>query len=412
MDIFLGVLVGLVVLTLLVTIHELGHFIMARLSKVKVTEFGLGFPPRIVGWVKRSGKWRLLTSKSQASTSDNTPAKSPKSTAGNNTIVSLNWLPLGGFCAMFGESASDTRPGSFGAASFLNKTKILFGGVLANWLTAFIILTILALTGMPKFLPDQFFLDSDLRIKPGQTTVVKVEPDSPAGRAGFQIGDLITKVNDKLIIHSSDLTLANQQFAGQATAYTVIRDSKEQVLTATLNTPEQEAFLLGIAYTETAQPRYYATWSAPLVGAATTVQLTTSTFKGFGEMLYNLSSGLIKQLSFNQTTREAGQQGIAKAGQAVSGPIGIIGVIFPAFTATGLTNLAFLTAVISVSLACMNILPIPVLDGGRWLMITIFRLRKKPLTPELESRILSRAFIAILALIFIITIIDITRFFG
>ena len=93
----------------------------------------------------------------------------------------------------------------------------------------------------------------------------------------------------------------------------------------------------------------------------------------------------------------------------MSGPVGIIGILFPAFTAAGPTNLAFLTALISVSLACMNVLPIPALDGGRWLLITIYKLRKKKLTKEIEERIVSRAMMVLLVLIAIVTVLDIVR---
>ena len=107
--------------------------------------------------------------------------------------------------------------------------------------------------------------------------------------------------------------------------------------------------------------------------------------------------------------REEGQEALNEVRDSVSGPVGIIGVLFPAFTSAGPTNLAFLAALISVSLACMNVLPVPALDGGRWLLITIFKLRKKKLTKETEERIVSRAMIVLLALIFIVTSLDIVR---
>ena len=153
----------------------------------------------------------------------------------------------------------------------------------------------------------------------------------------------------------------------------------------------------------------YSTWSAPIVGVGLTAQLTGETFRGVGEMLWNLITGVGSQLSPDQAIRENGQEAITTVGESVSGPVGIIGVLFPAFTAAGPANLAFLTALISVSLACMNVLPIPALDGGRWLLIAIFKLRHKKLTKEIEEKIVSRAFIVLLALIFIVTILDIVR---
>ena len=126
-------------------------------------------------------------------------------------------------------------------------------------------------------------------------------------------------------------------------------------------------------------------------------------------MIWNLISGIGSQLSFDATVRETGKEAISAVGDSVSGPVGIIGVLFPAFTSAGPANLAFLAAIISISLACMNVLPIPALDGGRWFLITIFKLRKKKLTKDIEEKIVSRAFIALLALIFIVTILDIVR---
>lgn len=128
-------------------------------------------------------------------------------------------------------------------------------------------------------------------------------------------------------------------------------------------------------------------------------------------MVWNLISGAFRQFSPDEVVREEGQSAIQAAGDSVSGPIGIIGVIFPAFASTGASNLAFLAALISVSLACMNVLPIPALDGGRWLLIAIYKLRKKKLTKETEERIVSRAFMVLLMLIVVISILDIVRLF-
>ena len=162
---------------------------------------------------------------------------------------------------------------------------------------------------------------------------------------------------------------------------------------------------------KTTQTLSYSTWSAPLVGVGLTAQLTGETFKGVGTMLWNLVSGIGSQFSFDETVRENGQEAISEVGDSVSGPVGIIGVLFPSFTAAGPTNLAFLTALISVSLACMNVLPIPALDGGRWLLIAFYKVRRKKLSKETEEKIVSRAMMVLLALIFIVTILDIIRFF-
>jgi regulator of sigma E protease len=129
-------------------------------------------------------------------------------------------------------------------------------------------------------------------------------------------------------------------------------------------------------------------------------------------MIWNLIDGAAKQISGNEETRQKGAEELQAAGDSVSGPVGILGILFPAFTSSGPRNLFFLVALISVSLACMNVLPIPALDGGRWLMISIARLRKKRLSKKTEEKIVGRSFIAILVLALIVTILDIFRLIG
>ena len=317
MNILLGVIVGLLILMLLVTAHEFGHFIAARRNGVKVLEFGICFPPRAIAWKKgKDGKWHRLP-------------KSEWDKPQDSLIFSLNWLPIGGFCQMDGESAEDKKKGTFGNASFLKKTKILFAGVGMNWLAAFLILTVLAWTGMPTMLNNQFTVPADTHI---------------------------------------------------------------------------------VAITDTSYYSRY-TWSAPIVGAGLTIQLTGETFKGLGEIVWSLISGVFSQFSFDQAVRESGQQSLSAVGESVAGPVGIVGTIFPASVAGGPTIVAFLAALISISLACMNVLPIPALDGGRWFMIALYKIRKKTLSPEKEQRIIYRTFVILLALIVIITILDIRRFF-
>jgi regulator of sigma E protease len=396
MKIVFGVLIGIIILMLLVIAHELGHFIMARKNGVKVNEFGIGFPPRAIAWIKKNGKWTRLP-------------KSEWQKPQDSLILSLNFLPIGGFCAMDGESDSDRRKGTFGAATFWGKTKILFGGVLMNWLVAAIILTILAFTGMPQFINNQFYLENDAQITGEGITIAEVLPDSPAAKVGMQSGDKLIAIDNRLITLPTEVTDYGTSHAGNTGKYTILRGEEEIVLEPKLN-PAGSEYALGISMTS-GQTFIRSTWSAPIVGVGTTLQLTGETFRSLGELVWNLVSGVVQQFSFNSEVREAGQSALQSAGDSVSGPVGIIGVIFPAFAESGLTNLAFLAALVSVSLACMNILPIPALDGGRWLLIAIYRLRRKTLTKETEERIVSRAMMVLLMLIAIISILDITRFF-
>ncbi|MBR2840052.1 site-2 protease family protein [Candidatus Saccharibacteria bacterium] len=441
MDILVGVIVGLVVLMFLVTAHEFGHFIVARKNGVNVLEFGIGFPPRAVAWIKdkKTGKWHRLKRadwekdrSSKAVISDGAKTESrvvteDKTLCQRGMIFSLNWLPIGGFCQMDGESDADTRKGTFGAAKYWSKTKILFAGVAMNWLVAFVIFTILAWAGMPEFLEGQFTIAGDTRTTWKPVRVSSVAENSPAERAGIQTGDLIIRVDGKGIANANDVTEYNKSKAGEEVVYMIERGISEDCLrkdcgtegcdcpdevegkeiTVKLNSAESE-YLLGITMAQQ-QALSYSTWSAPVVGAGLTLQLTGETFKGVGMMIGNLVSGVARLFSFDNAVRESGQVALTEVKDSVTGPVGIIGVLFPSFTSAGPTNLAFLAALISVSLACMNVLPIPALDGGRWLLITIYKLRKKKLTKEVEEKIVSRAFMVLLALIFIVTILDIIR---
>ena len=473
----MGVLVGFLALMVLVILHEFGHFVAARRNGVRVLEFGIGFYPRAVAWVKdpATHKWRRLKrsewakpgvakavgfdgggdwgsdadrsgtkdGKAKSSGAKSGGTKSAKSVVRKNTrltvkgkpkliedgmIFSLNWLPIGGFCQMDGEAASDERPGTFGAASFWSKTKILFAGVAMNWVAAFVILTILAWTGMPEFIDNQFTVANDTRYSTSPVEVVKVVEESPAKRAGFIDGDKIVAVDGETVGRASEVTEYNKAHAGGEAKYTVerevvtcekaegecsesemIRRNETVDLVATLNGADAE-YSLGVAM-RSAQTLAYSTWSAPVVGAGLTLQLTGETFRGTGELLWKFVSGAFSQLSFDGKVRESGREQISEVGDSVSGPVGIVGVLFPAFTSAGPANLAFLVAVISISLACMNVLPIPALDGGRWLLIAFYKLRRKKLTREIEEKIVARAFMVLLGLIAVVTILDVTRFF-
>ena len=434
MDIFLGVIVGLLVLMFLVTAHEFGHFLMARKNGVNVVEFGICFPPRAVAWIKdpKTGKWRRLPKKewNKEKVSKVVYSDGDKSLTQKGMIFSLNWLPIGGFCQMDGESDADTRKGTFGAASYWSKTKILFAGVTANWLVAIIIFTILAWTGMPEFIDGQFTIEADTRVNRVPVQITSVEEGSPAEKAGIKENDYILAIDGNEVWTSSDIAEVNKAHAGKKVEYKIRRTTigcinqpdcyvepcpcleegeqeVEQNVEVTLN-PEDAEYLLGVKMSST-QALSYSTWSAPIVGVGVTAQITGETFKGVGVMLWNLVSGVGQLFSPDAGVRESGQEAISSVGDSVSGPVGIIGVLFPAFTSAGPTNLAFLTALISVSLACMNVLPIPALDGGRWLLITIYKLRKKKLTKEVEEKIVSRAMIVLLALIAIVTVLDIIR---
>ena len=403
MSVVLGILVGLFMLVFLVTAHEFGHFLMARKNGVEVEEFGICFPPRAIAWRKVNGKWRRL----KKSEWENAP--------GEGTILSLNWLPIGGFCQMKGESDADNAKGSFGKASYWRKTKILFGGVLANWLVAVLILTVLAWVGMPHFLENQFQVGNDTQIVSlSNVKVTEVKEGSPAEVAGLQEGDEIVslrKVDSEGFFFVKDvegLLSYDNENAGEDVYITYNRNGKTITSQTKLNNTDAE-YILGAGVSGEAV--YKSTWSAPIVGVGLTFQITGETFKGLGQLFVNLFSGIFKQINPSEEVRQSGAEELKNAGDSVSGPVGIVGVLFPAVLRNGGATLFFFVALISVSLACMNVLPIPALDGGRWLMITIARLKKKRLSKKVEEKIVSRSFIVIIIIALIVTILDVIRIF-
>lgn len=420
MYIVIGVVVGLLVLSLLVVAHEFGHFLMARRNGVEVEEFGIGFPPKAVAFVRKDGKWQRLAKKDWPKIDEEGKKTSALTLKGkgivqDGLILSLNWLPLGGFCQMKDENDASMRKGSFGRVSFAAKTKILFGGVAMNWLVAVIILTILALTGMPHFLNNQFEIKSDSKVAQSAEVVAsKVMKGSPAAKSGMKSGDRILSMQaqgeEQLSVHSAvEAQQLSKRNAGKMVILCYER-SGQQICKQTRLNKKSDEYVLGVQMSQQKMTLYRSTWSAPIVGVATTLQITGATFQGLGELVANLAKGLVMKLNFTSHDQQvAGQKTLNKVGDSVSGPVGIVGVLFPAFVQAGLTNLAFLTALITISLAVMNVLPIPALDGGRWLMIAVARLRGKKLNAEKEARIVGKAFLFLMILIVVITILDISR---
>ncbi len=378
MQIILGVILGLIILVILVAVHELGHAIVAKRNGVGVEEFGIGFPPR--AWSKKLK---------------------------NGVLFSLNWLPLGGFVRMQGEHDAADAKGDYGAASFWQKTKILLAGVLINWLVAAIILTCLAWTGLPKILDNQVSIPSDTTLVQKPVELTSVVKDYPAAEAGLQTGDTVILFAGEAVPTTDRLIELSRQHAGETITVVYSRHGEEQSARVKLRDSSGPVFGANIGQRQVIK----ATWSAPLVGVATTGQLTWATLQGLGSVVGNLASGLVLQLSPDSATRTQASAQLQTVGDSVAGPIGILGTIFPAAEQAGPTQLLFLTAVISLTLAVMNVLPIPALDGGRWFTMAVFRLLKRPLTKTIEERIQAIGFYILMGLIILITIQDVGRLF-
>jgi regulator of sigma E protease len=380
-QIVIGVVVGLLLLTILVILHELGHAFAARKSGVEVEEFGIGFPPR----ARILGKYK-------------------------GTLITLNWLlPIGGFCKMKGESDAARSKGSYGAASYGRKSAILFAGVFVNFATAVLIFTVLSLFGLPKITSDQFAIPADNHGQAGIVAVSSVTSDSPAERAGLQVGDEIVSVNGQSIEISAQVPEITQASAGSDVSIEIRRDGDVRQVTATLNAENTGQGYLGIGSTQAQAATIRATWSAPIVGVVNTVQFAGLTLNGLGGLVVNFASGIAGSFAPDATTREQAGANLSTAGDSVAGPVGILGVIFPNAMMAGATQLAFITGIISLTLAIMNILPIPGLDGGRWLLTTIFRIIRRPLTENLEGTINGIGMILLFGLIIVITVADVLK---
>ncbi len=369
------IILGLILFVALVVVHEFGHFIMARRNGVEVEEFGIGFPPRAWGKKLKSGM-----------------------------IFTLNWLPLGGFVRLKGEHDADTAKGSYGAASLWAKTKIILAGVVINFIVAIIMFTVLAVIGMPKIIDNQFTVPSDTKVIRQNVLIGLVEDDSPATRAGLQPRDELVSIGQEenviQIERADDLPGITEQFAGQKVSITYNRNGQQQTAESTLRTTQEvedskqtdnPRGFLGVAPTEFTLHR--STWSAPLVGVGITKQVAELTYKGLGNIVTNLVKGQAKQAS-NQ----------------VSGPVGVF-VLIRDGSELGIQFVLMIIAIISLTLAIMNSLPIPALDGGRLFVTYLYRLMKRPLTEKAEDVIHGLGFMVLIGLFILITIVDVGRFF-
>jgi regulator of sigma E protease len=391
MSIFLLVL-GLVLFVGLVVVHELGHFLVARRNGVEAEEFGIGFPPALLR--------RRIKSKR------------------GDFDFTWNLLPLGGFVKLKGEHDTDTEPGSFGAASVWAKTKIMAAGVVMNAITAFVLFTIVALVGMPKLVDNQFTVKSDTHVSKQQLFVGYVEPNSPASRAGLQAGDKLLQIENgghQVAVSSAEaLPAITESFAGQKVELTYSRGGETKTVATTI----RSTAIVG-ASKKTNNPKGYlgispssytmqrSTWSAPIVAVGVMGQFTALTFQGLGHALAGLGGIISGAVTGNSSARHNAQ---TEASSQVSGPVGIFFILKDG-SLLGYEYVLFIIAVISLTLAIMNILPIPALDGGRLWLTLVSRAFGKPLSQRTEEIVNASGFALLMVLILLITFVDVKRFF-
>jgi len=301
------------------------------------------------------------------------------------------------------------------------KSKIMAAGVVLNLLTALLMFTVLAWIGLPKLIPNQFTVKSDTKIISQEVLISDVSPGTPAQAAGIKANDAISYIGlpgqPPVAIDGPDkLSSTTEKFAGQTVEVTYSHRGHKSVATVRLLSDQAVAAAkkahqnkghLGVVATPIGFSVQRSTWSAPIVAVGLTAQATALTFQGLGHALAGLGSLLAGAVTGNHAAREHGQ---TAASSQVSGPVGIF-VILKDGSLLGFRFVLFIIAIISLTLAIMNILPIPALDGGRlWLTLASHGF-KRPLSAQREDLINLAGFVILISLMILVTLVDVKRFF-
>ena len=320
----LGVVVTIVlfvvVLGSLVLIHELGHFVLARLAGIRVLEFGIGFPPRA----------KVLR-------------------AHGETLYTLNWLPIGGFVKLEGEDGDAVDdPRSFARARLPVKLIILVAGVAMNLLLSFSIFTGIAWLATPYV---------------GARVVDEPVAGSPAAQAGLHAGDGLRGIDGtRFEFYGQAVTTILRDHAGKTVRLDVDRaDGSHATLTANLRPPEQLSPTVGPLGIGIPTGYIYQEYTGHDLPTAVSIGANETT-RWFGVILGGLGD-LARQVISNPT-----------AAPPVSGPIGIATQISDIFFGAGIVMTLYVAGILSANLALVNALPFPPLDGGRMLMIVLKRI--------------------------------------
>ncbi len=362
----LTIIVFVLMLSVLVLIHEAGHYLVAKKLGVKVEEFGFGFPPRIYG--KKIGE----------------------------TLYSINLLPIGGFVKLYGEDeAGGGKLGSVKSSALKAKGKdlkraffarpawqrasIVIAGVVMNFLLAIVLISYLfAVQGVPV---------------PSQHVIVQsVSPGSPADQAGLKQDDAILSVNGSVVSNSQQLISITKAHLGE-TLTLQIEDTNQQVhnirITPRIRYPKNEG-AMGVAIANLMTKRY--TWyQAPFVGTLESFNDSWKIIQGLGDAI------------FQAATQRTVPKGLA-------GPVGIAQLTGETVQ-FGFNAVLSLVSLLSLNLAVLNILPIPALDGGRLFFILFEAITQKKVNPRIEGYTHAVGMALLLMLILFLTFHDLIRLF-
>lgn len=340
------------VLTPIILIHEIGHFVAARLSKIRVDEFGLGFPPRAVKLFKRG-----------------------------ETLYTLNWIPIGGFVRPAGED-DPSVPDGLAAASKRARFFTLIAGAGANFLFAAIIFWVAFMIGPPGY----------------EIVIPEVMPDSPAIVAGIQAGDVILEVNGRAVDSSNVVVEEVSQAAGQPVKMLLRRDGQERTVTVIPRLPgEYDPETEGPTGIRLQTVATGENDSAGVVGSATMA----------GQTIFDVIWGTLRaplMLIRGQITPSEAR------------PVSVVGLSQLAGRAAeetanrrDLFPILWFMGIISVALGFTNLLPIPALDGGRLLFVLVEAVRGRRIEPEREGMVHLVGMLVLFGLMILIIIQDIVN---
>src|SRR3989344_8449559 len=333
----MNIILLIIILAILVLSHELGHFLIAKLWRIRVDEFGFGLPPR--AWGKKVG----------------------------DTIYSLNWIPFGGFVRIFGEEG-DTGEGSFAMKPKLAQASVIVAGVIFNILLAFVLLWFGLQTGLPVSVSD--FPTHGNELKNQQVIITYVLPDSPAEIATVPAGARLLKFKtpEEVSIYVRDHVNESINLVTDKGTYTLVPNPILGI----------EMDLIGEAHLSP---------TSAIIGATKiTYRVTQSTAIGMFTFISNILKG------------HGSLDGVV-------GPVGIAGIIGEA-SEQGFHAILLITVILSLSLAVINLVPFPALDGGRLLFVVIEAIKGSPISKNITTVFNMTGFAILILLMLVITYQD------
>ncbi|MFA5997654.1 MAG: site-2 protease family protein [Candidatus Paceibacterota bacterium] len=360
----MNIILFIIVLTVLVFVHELGHFLAAKRAGIRVDEFGIGFPPAL--FKKKVGE----------------------------TVYSINAFPVGGFVKIFGEDPNDeSLKGHDAKRSLTHKPKliqawVLVAGITFNILFAWLLVSLGFMIGLP------FPADDDRygsRVQNAQIILTQVLPESPASMAGLKAGDNIVGISSGSEALKDPTVVSVQKFIASHKEVLVSYVRNKEFKAAPITTKEgivEGRRAVGISM-DFAGMLQLPVHEALYAGALTTASLTWGTIVGLADFFTNIFIG---HANFAD----------------VAGPVGIAGVVGEA-SALGFVNLLTLVAIISINLAVINLLPFPALDGGRLFFLLIEKIKGSPIKPVVANTANGIGFILLILLMVVVTYHDIAK---